>query len=75
MCSVTGKQTTAMTELAHAATLKGIHADPLQRKLTFVTEHGFDTRNHPFRLFLFFGVGIPPELKINAIHIVGLAME
>jgi hypothetical protein len=60
---------------AHAPALEGVNADPLELKLTVVTEHGLDAGHDLLGLLFLLRVGMPTELKVDAIDVVGLAVQ
>ena len=72
---VTGKQAATVTKLIHPSTLKSVYAHPLQREFALIAQHRTDTRNDSFRLFFFFRISIPAQLKIDAIDIISFTVE
>ena len=75
MRRVPHKQQTLVAKVFHAAALEGVNADPLQLKRALVAQHGLQTWQHTFRLFLFFRIGIPTQLKVDAPHVIGLLVQ
>ena len=65
----------AVGKAVHAAALEGVNTDPLQFKLAVIAQHGFDARDDVFGLFLFFRIGLPTQLEVDAKHVVGLAVQ
>ena len=72
---VARKQQAAMAKVRHAAALKGVNTGPFQRAFAVVAQHGFHTRHDVFGLFLFFRVGVPAQLKVDAPHVVALFVQ
>ena len=72
---VAGKQHPAMAEGIHAAAGKLVHRYPLQLKLHIRAQHGLDARNDFLGFFLFGGVGVPAQLKVDAPDVVALLVQ
>ena len=65
----------AVAELLHAAALEGVDAYPFKIEFAAATEHGPDPGNDLFRLLLLLRVRLPAELEIDAVDVVGLAVQ
>jgi hypothetical protein len=64
-----------MAEFVHAPTLEGINADPFQLEFAIVAQHGLDARDDVLRLLFLFRIGLPAELEVDAVNVVGFAVQ
>src|SRR3954452_8886884 len=71
---VAGKNYPPMGEALHAPALELIEGDPFELEIT-VADHSLDAGPHIFRALLGFGIGIPPELQIDAPDIIRLFVQ
>ena len=75
MRRVAGEQQAAVTEFLHAPALERVDARPLDLELRVGSEHGAKTRQDALRLLFQLGIGVPPELEVDAPDVVGLPMQ
>ncbi|MCY1375696.1 hypothetical protein D9M69_631290 [compost metagenome] len=75
MRRVTHEQQAAVAEVLHAPALEGVDAGPFQLEFAVVAQHGFHAREDVFRLLLFFRVGVPAELEVDAPDVVALLVQ
>ncbi len=75
MRRVACEQHAAVAEAVHAQAGEGVDAGPLQLELGVRAQQRLHARDDVLELFLFFGVGVPTELEVDAPHVVGLAVQ
>src|SRR6266567_8231686 len=75
MRRITDEQSPSVPERAHPPALESVHARPFDLELDRIAKHRAQAWKDFFGLLLLIRIGIPPELKVNAPDIIGLAMQ
>ena len=74
MRAVADEDHTVVDEALQAPALEGIDRHPVELEIG-AAEHALDARPDVFRLPLDLGIGIPAELQVDAVNVVGLLVQ
>ena len=75
MGGISSKNHPAFNKTVHAQAGEGIDAGPFKGEVNVFAQQRLDARNDIFGFLLFFRVGIPSELKVDAPDVIGLAVQ